>query len=93
MTALLDCLDELDRLVRTQKRTTEMQSDEQFVSRLHDAIHKVEALLVGRLNHDDFFDAGFNLTEAITAHENHPTLLGVSKIGDALLSYRRTAIS
>ena len=91
MTALLDCLDELDRLVRTQQRTTEMQSDEQFISRLHDAIQKVEALLVGRLNHDDFFDAGFNLTEAIAAYEKHPSLPGVGKIGNALVGCRRTA--
>jgi hypothetical protein len=92
MTALLDCLDELDRLVRTA-RTRAMQSTEQFISGLHDAMQNVQALLVGRPNHDDFLDADSILTEAIAAYEKHPTQLGVGAIGNALVSYRRAATS
>src|SRR5579864_4611739 len=91
MTALLDCLDELDRLVRTQQRTPGMQSAEQFILGLHDAMQKVQALLAGRPDHDDFLNADSILTEAIDVYEKHPALPGVGKIGNALVGYRRTA--
>jgi hypothetical protein len=92
MTALLDSLDELDRLVRTA-RTRALQSTEQFISGLHDAMQNVQALLVGRPNHDDFLDADSILTEAIAAYEKHPTQRGVGTIGNALVRYRGTATS
>jgi hypothetical protein len=91
MTALLGHLDELDRLVRTQQRTTGMQS-EKFISGLHNAMRKISQLLEGTTNHE-FLDADSTLTETIAAYEKHPTPLGVGKIGKALVSYRRTATS
>jgi hypothetical protein len=89
MSALLDCLDKLDRLVRTQQRTMGMQP-EKFISGLHDAMQKIQVLLGGTTNHD-FLDADSALTETIDAYEKQPTLPGVAKIGDALVGYRRTA--
>jgi len=92
MTALLDCLNELDRLARTAARPTGMPS-EKFISKLHDAMQKVQALLAGRPDHDHFLNADVILTDAIDAYGKHPTLLGVSKIRNALVGYRRAAIS
>jgi hypothetical protein len=90
MTALMDQLDELDRLVRGARRPGGMQP-ENFVSELHDAMRKVSALLSKKPN--DFLDADYILTETIAAYEKHPTVRGVGKIGNALVGYRRTATS
>jgi hypothetical protein len=88
MTALLDHLDELDWLVHTA-RTTGMPSED-FISGLRDAIGKVKS---ARKLNQDFWDADFILAEAIVAYEKHPTREGISKIGNALVGYRRTATS
>jgi hypothetical protein len=40
-----------------------------------------------------FLDADFALSEALEAYEKHPGVAGVGKIGNALVSYRRTATS
>jgi hypothetical protein len=88
MTALLEYLDELDRLVRTA-RTTGMPSED-FISGLRDAIGKVKP--VGKFN-QDFWDADFILAESLVAYEKHPTPEGIGKIGNALVGYRRTATS
>jgi hypothetical protein len=89
MTALLNHLDELDRLVRAARKKG-MQS-ERFISELHDAMGKVSALLPKKPN--DFLDADYILTETIAVYEKHPTLRGVGKIGNAIVGYRRTATS
>jgi hypothetical protein len=88
MTALLDHLDELDRLVRTP-RTTGMPSED-FVSGLRDTIGKVTP--VRKLN-QDFWDADYILAGSIVAYEKYPTPEGISKIEKALVGYRRTATS
>jgi hypothetical protein len=90
VTELLALLDELDRLVRTATRTG-MQSKE-LIAGLWDGVEKVQVLLAGTTKHD-FFDAGFELSEAIRAYEENPTPLGLSKIGNELVRYRRTATS
>jgi len=89
MTALLDHLDELDRLVRAARKKG-MQS-ERFISELHDAMRKVSAQLPKKPY--DFLDADYILTETIAAYEKHPTLRGAGKIANALVGYRRTATS
>jgi len=90
MTALLNHLDEQDRLVRTARRPG--MPPEKFISGLHDTMQKIQALLSGTTN-DDFLDADFILTETIAAYEKHPTRLGVSEIGNALVGYRSAATS
>ena len=90
MTALLNHLDEQDWLVRTARRPG--MPPEKLISGLRDAMVEVQALLAGRPN-DDFLDADFILTETIAAYEKHPTLLGVSEIGNALVGYRSAATS
>jgi hypothetical protein len=89
MTALLDHLDELDGLVRAARKNG--MQPERFISEFRDAMGKVSALLPKNTN--DFLDADYILTEIIAAYEKHPTLRGVGKIGNALVGYRRTAIS
>jgi hypothetical protein len=89
MTALLDHLDELDGLVRAARKNG--MQPERFISEFRDAIGKVSALLPIKTN--GFLDADYILTEIIAAYEKHPTLRGVGKIGNALVGYRRTAIS
>jgi hypothetical protein len=89
MTALLDHLDELDRLVRAARKNG--MQPERFISEFRDAMGKVSALLPKKPN--DFLDADYILTEIIVAYEKHPTLRGVGKIGNALVGYRRTATS
>jgi hypothetical protein len=88
-TALLNHLDELDRLWRTAR--TAGMPPEKFISGLHDAMQKVQALLLlaGRTN-SDFLDADYTLTETIAAYEKHPTRLVIGKIGNALVRYRRS---
>jgi hypothetical protein len=89
MTALLDHLDELDGLVRAARKNG--MQPERFISEFRDAMGKVSALLPIKTN--GFLDADYILTEIIAAYEKHPTLRGVGKIGNALVGYRRTAIS
>lgn len=91
MTELLNHLDELDRLVRTARSPPGIQSEE-FISGLHDAMRKISKLLLGTTNHE-FLNADSTLTEIIDAYAKQPTPLGVSEIGNALVSYRRTATS
>src|ERR1700677_2290077 len=86
LTALLDQLDELDRLVHAARKNG-MQSD-RFISELRDAMRKVSALLPKKPN--DFLDADYILTAIIAAYGKHPTLRGVGKIGNPLVGYRRT---
>jgi hypothetical protein len=88
MTALLDHLNELDRLWGTARRGTQ---SENFVSELRDAMQQVWSLSARKTN-PDFVNADSALTEAIAAYENHPQV-GVGKIGNALVRYRTTATS
>lgn len=87
MAALLDQLDELDRLVRAAHK--EGMQSQRFISEFRDTMGAVSALLPKKNN--DFLDADYILTEIIAAYEKHPTLRGVGKIGNALVDYRRTA--
>jgi hypothetical protein len=90
MTALIEHLDALDRLVQNA-RQTKIQPDE-FAADVHDAMDKVSKLLAGNPP-ADFLDADSILTETILEYEQNPNLAGVGRIGNALVSYRRTATS
>jgi len=81
MTALLNHLDELDRLVIAARKGMQ---PENFISELRDAFNKVSPLMVGRPNDltNRFFDAEDRLRQAIAVYEKHPTLSGVSDIGN-----------
>jgi hypothetical protein len=87
MTAFLDHLDELDRLVIAASKGMQ---PEDFSSGLHDAADKVKPV---RMLNQDFWDASSFLAESIVAYEKHPTPEGIGKIGNALVGYRRTATS
>jgi hypothetical protein len=93
MTALLDYLNELDRLVNVARKGR-IQS-ETFVAELRDAMGKVAALLKGTPNDlfNKFLNADSNLLKAIAAYKEHPTLLGVSEIGKMVSRYRTAATS
>jgi hypothetical protein len=88
MTGLADHLDNLDSLVRTA-RTSGMAADK-FVAAFRDAMQRVSGLLSGNPP-DGFLDAASNLTQALLDYEMKPGLSGIGKIGNALVSYRRTA--
>jgi hypothetical protein len=92
LTALLDHLNELDRLVNAACKG--MQSED-FISGIHDAMGNVSPLLVGKPNDlsNKFFDAEHCLMETIVVYRNHPTLSGVGDIRNKLADYRRTAIA
>jgi hypothetical protein len=89
MTALLDHLDELDRLWRTAVRGTQSET---FVSEFRDAMQQIWSLSTEKTN-PDFLDADFTLTKTIEDYKEHPSAPGVGKIGNALGRYRRTATS
>jgi hypothetical protein len=92
MTALLDQLDEQDRLVIAARKGMQ---PERFISELHDIMGKVSPLLVGKPNDlsNKFFDAEHRLMETIEVYKEHPTLSGVSDIEIKLGAYRKTAIA
>ena len=87
MTALLDQLDQIDRLVSAAHRGVQ---SEDFTSEVHDAIDKVTP--VRKLN-QDFWDANYILARSIVAYESHPTPESIGEIRDVLVDYRRTATS
>jgi hypothetical protein len=89
MTALLECLDEMDRLVQKARRTTIQPAE--FAAGVHKAMQKVQTLLANPPI--GFLDADSILTETILEYERNPDLACVGKVGSALVGYRRAATS
>jgi hypothetical protein len=85
MTALIECLDGLDRLVQKARRKT--IRPEEFAAGVHKAMQKVQTLLVNPPI--AFLNAYSILTETILEYERNPDLAGVGRIGNALVGYRR----
>jgi predicted component of type VI protein secretion system len=90
MSIVLDHLDELDLLVRAARRPG--IQPEKFAAGMRDAMEKISTLLA-KNPPAGFLDADFALSEALEDYEKHPGVAGVGKIGNALVSYRRTATS
>jgi hypothetical protein len=91
MNTLANHMDDMDLLVRTA-RSTGMQP-EKFAAGMLDAMQRVSALLSEGPPPPGFLDADALLSEALNQYETKPSLAGVGRIGNALVSYRRTAIA
>lgn len=90
MTALIENLDELDLLVKAARQTRMKPSA--FAAAFRTAMGKTMDLMQDQYP-DGFLDADGKLTKCLLDYEANPDLSGIGRIGNALVSYRRTAMS